>query len=306
MEVKDENTFFKGQRFSKNLILAEDKDLSHLITRVKEEEKGEFYFFNEEKEFSDLMAELYQRSLFGERKIFLVIDSENYSEENWNQIFEQKEGTFYFFKKDAKKGLIDRFIKVGAVLSLIEEKLWDRKNRLVAEVIYTIHKDGVMISQPTAYRFVERTFSDLQLFHNELLKLRCYAYQKRKIEDADIDALVSALAEENSFKISEEMVWDGKGPNNFKIDSIASVLQMIGALRFQAYLGLKMLSKENVNMPPWQEKKYKQKAMAYGISFFKNIITSLFRIEERVKQTSISPNALFDIATLEILALARK
>jgi DNA polymerase III delta subunit len=306
MEVKDENTFFKGQKFAKNLILVEEKDRPYLITKIKEEEKGQILFFDETKTFSDLMGEVNQCSLFDEKKILLVFNVENYSEENWDQIFNDKQNVFYFFIRDAKKSIQERFTKDGGILSLLNEKIWDRKNRLTAEVVYTIHKNAVVISQSCAYRFVERTFFDLQLFHNELLKLCSYCYSKKKIEIEDIDALVPLPLEENSFKISEEMVWERKGADNFKVDSTSTLLQIIGAFRFQAYLGLKILSKENVNIPPWQEKKYKQKANNFGPLYFKNIILLLFKIEQRAKQTHLCPSALFDIACLEILALARK
>lgn len=306
MEAKDENTFFGGQSFSKNLLLVEEKDKPHLLARIKKKIPGEFFFFGEDHQFSDLMKEIMQPSLFGEKKVMIVFASDSYTEENWEEIFDQNHAELFFFKKTAKKSLVDRFIKKGAILRLLEEKPWDRKNRLVAEVVYTIHKDGVMISQPTAYRFVDRVFMDLQLFHNELTKLRAYSYGKKKIDDTDIDAIVKPLPEENGFKVSEEIIWKGTLPKNYTIDNSSSLLQIIGAFRFQAYLGLKMVSKESVKVPQWQEKKYKQKALSYGAEFFKKILTILFKTEERAKQTAITPKALFDLVSCEIASLSRK
>lgn len=306
MEAKDENTFFGGQSFLKNLLLVEEKDKPHLLTRIKQKAEGEIFFFGEEHLFSDVMKEIMQPSLFDEKKVIIAFACDSYAEEDWDKLFQQKEVQFFVLKKTAKKSLIERFVKQGAVLSLLEEKPWDRKNRLVSEVIYTIHKDGVMISQPTAYRFVERVFADLQLFHNELTKLRSYAYGKNTIEDSDIDELIKPLPEENGFKVSEEIVWKGNLPKNYTIDSISALLQIIGAFRFQAYLGLKILSKEEIKIPSWQEKKYKQKALSYGAGFFKKILTILFKIEERAKQTSLTPSMLFDLVSLEITSAKRK
>ncbi len=303
MEAMNENDFFKGPKHQKNLLLVEEKDRPYLISRIKKEVGGECVVFSSDQTFSDLLNEIFQPSLFGESKVFIVVDCEAYTDEQWEKLFDEKHYQMFFFKNSAPKAFIDRFKQHGALLSLTEEKPWDRKNRLISEVIYTIHKDGVTISQGSAHRFVERTYTDLQLFHGELAKLRSYAYLKKNLTDKDIDDVVSPLPEENMFKISEEMIWKDARINNVSIDRNTDLLQFIGALRFQAYLGLRMASNQEVKIPPWQEKKYRQKSTSLGSFFFKQVLMKTFKAEERVKQSTISATASFDLLSLEIATL---
>ena len=175
----------------------------------------------------------------------------------------------------------------------------------MSEVVYAVHKDGIMISQSTAYRFIERIADNLTLFNSELEKLKAYAQGKEKIEDSDIDEITKPLPEENTFKVSEEIIWNQNPSVNFKVDTTSLLLQMIGTFRFQAYTGLKMLSNEDVSFAPWQEKKYREKANSLGINFFKKILILLFKAEKRAKSTTINPEMLFDLTIIEILALKK-
>ncbi len=303
MEVRNEMPYFKSENVAKNLVLAEVSDQPHLINCIKDAVKGEFFFFTEEHTFSNVMNEIIQPSLFGDKKVFIILSSEEYSDQEWDVLFQEKEAICFIFKTKVKKSLLEKFNAEGKVLSLIEEKPWDRKNRLVKEVIYTIHKDGVMISQPTAFRFVERVHTDLHLFYSELSKLRCFAESKKSLEDSDIDELIKPLPEENSFKVTEELIWNGQFPKHFIVDSPSLLLQILGAIRFQAYLGLKLLSSEGETIPLWQEKKYKQKAQSFGDAFFTKILALAFKAEQRVKQSTITPTALFDLISIEIVGI---
>jgi DNA polymerase III delta subunit len=305
MEARNEKDFFGGKRFAKNLILSEEKDYPHLMGLIKKEVEGEVFSFGEDHLFTDVMNEIMQPSLFGGSKVFIITHCDAYTDDQWEMLFKEKEGSLFFFKKTAKKSLQDRFKKTGAILQLLEEKPWDRKNRLIAEAIYTLAKDGIVISQPVAALFVERVYTDLHLFHSELAKLRCYGIGKTKLDAVDVDALVKPLPEENAFKASEEILWKGKMLNNFSVDTISSLLQLLGAFRFQAYLGLKMTAREPSKVPLWQEKKHKQRAVTLGSSFFKKTLALLFKAEERAKQSKLSPSALFDLLSLEIIALSK-
>lgn len=305
MEVKTEQEFFSAKIASRNLIISDEKDVAHLIKEIKDKVSLEVFYFGEEQTFSGMMNELLQPSLFGGEKVFIITSSENYTKEQWELLFKEREGKLFFFQKAAKKNVQELFKKQGVYLSLLEEKPWERKNRLISEAIYTIHKDGVQISQPVATRFVDRVHTDLHLFHSELDKLRIFAKNKQKIEEKDIDALIAPLPEENAFKVAEEILWKGHLPTNFSVDTISMLLQSIGAFRFQAYLGLKLLSKEPTKIAPWQEKRYKQKAIQLKTSYFKNVLTILFHIEERAKQTTLAPQPLFDLCALQIIASSK-
>ena len=287
------------------MILADEKDFPHLIGAIKKEVEGEHFFFGEDHHFTDVMNELLQPSLFGGTKVLIITNSDAYTEKDWELLFKEKDGLLYFLKKSVKKSIKDMFKSAGATLSLLEEKPWDRKNRLISETIYSLAKEGIAISQPVAAVFVERVSVDLHLFHSELEKLKCYAINKKKIEAADINLLIKPLPEENVFKASEEIIWKGNLINNFTVDSISILLQAIGAFRFQAYLGLKMVAREPAKVPLWQEKKHKQRAVMLGSSFFKKVLSALFKAEERAKQTTLTPSALFDLLSLEIIALSK-
>lgn len=302
MEVKNDDDFFKGKKSAKNLILADERDRPYLIGRIKDSSSGEFFYYGEEHSFSDLMNEVFQASLFSPSKVFIILHSDQYTDEQWKTLLDEREAVIYVFKKTIKKPLLTKFQKEGIVLNLLDEKPWDRKNRLVSKVVYSMHESGVSISQPTAYRFVERVFVDLHLFTAELLKLKIYAIGKKSLEDADIDAIVKPLVEENAFKVAEEIIWKREATSNFVVDSTSALLQVLGAFRFQAYLGLKITSSEGVSLPLWQMKKYKQKAEEFGSDYFKQMLVTLFKIEERAKQTSISARALYDLLVIEILS----
>lgn len=305
MEVRNEKDFFSGKRFSKNLILSEEKDYPHLIGVIRSEVEGEVFSYGEDHLFTDVMNEIMQPSLFGGSKVFIITHCDAYTDDQWDMLFKEKEGTLFFFQKIAKKPLLERFKKSGAILQLLEEKPWDRKNRLVSEAIYTLAKDGIMISQPVAAFFVERVFTDLHLFHSELAKLRCYGIGKTKLDAVDIDALIKPLAEENVFKASEEILWKGNLLKNFSVDTISTLLQLLGAFRFQAYLGLKMIAKEPSKVAAWQEKRHKQRAVVLGSSFFKKSLSLIFKAEQRAKQSRLCPSALFELLSLEIIALSK-
>jgi len=302
MEETNEITYFKNGKALKNLVLSEVADQPYLIHCIKEEVGALVLFFSEGHCFSDVRKEMMQRSLFGDKRIFVLLSTDEYTDQEWEEVFQDKEIIFYFLKTRAKKSLVDRFKRDGGVLSLLEEKSWDRKNRLVKNVIYAIHKDGVMISQPTAYRFVERVYTDLSLFYNELSKLRSFARGKKQLSDFDVDEIVKPLSEENSFKVTDDLIWKGQFPKHFIVDNASLLLQMLGAMRFQAYLGLKLLSSESVNLPLWQEKKYKERAERLGDDFFKKILKFVFKAEGRVKQTSNAPAVIFTILSMEIVA----
>jgi DNA polymerase III delta subunit len=305
MEEKNEISYFKHGVFSKNLFLAEPSDYPYLIQSIKKGVKGEVFFFSEGALFSDLINDIFQPPLFGEKRVFIILSCDEYTDEEWDLLFQEKGEICFFFTSKAKKALIERFSKEGGVLSLIEEKPWDRKNRLLKEVIATFHSDGVFISQPTASLFVERVYGDLYLFTNELFKLRSFAQGKKSIEEKDIDELIPPLPEENTFKVTEDLVWKGEFAKHLLVDSSSLLLQMIGAIRFQAMLGLKLLSVSGGGVAPWQEKKYKQKAQSLGDTFFKKVFTLTFKAENRVKQTTSPPSAIFDFLSIQIIANAK-
>lgn len=282
-------------------MVAEEKDRPFLVKQIQQRKEGECLFFDSDQKFSDLQSVLNQPSLFSPARVVICLQCDQFSQEQWNEIFSYHDVIFYFFKNTIKKSLAERFDEKGAILFLTQEKPWERKNRFISDLMSLFRKKRITISQGTVQRFVETVPLDLLGYYQEREKLLSFASTKKKITDEDIDAIFSPIEEENGFKVTEEIVWQGKMEANFSVQSVQTLLQIIGAFRFQAHLGLKLLSNETVKMPPWQEKKYAEKAKRLREAYFIQILSVLLDAEMRVKQSNISPSFIYTMITMHIV-----
>lgn len=207
---------------------------------------------------------------------------------------------------DAK--VFTEIYKIGkkemVILDLSKEKPWDKKDRLRRFVLQKLSAQGIKMQADALELFVDGTLSDQLLMEQEIDKLICYLGDRKQIAKGDLATICSFSEDLNIFQLARGLVWEGKTAIPLFPD-IAILLPLIGQLRNQLELGLKMSallrkgssSEEIAKAFPGLWPKALEQAMRgvkqRGEEFFRNGLCALYDLELGIKTSLGKPETLF-------------
>jgi len=189
-------------------------------------------------------------------------------------------------------------------LDLSSEKPWEEESRRKKWIVQKVIASKKKIS-PQAVELLAASFpANRLLLDQELNKLLCYLGERETIEQNDVIALCSPISEQNLFHMARDLVWRrfSKVPSRCELSLL---LPLVGQLRYQLELGLKMISsiqrgegqeqmaKRFAMLRPKALAEYAQVVRARKQAFFKEGLKRLFALEYGIKTSRSKPEVLF-------------
>lgn len=166
----------------------------------------------------------------------------------------------------SSKGLFDLCKKV-VVLDLTEEKPWERQARLKEWLLAVASKEKKRLTPELIEFLLAHKGGDISLLEQELNKLITYCLDKEVIELKDAERVCSNSLQITSWKQAENLIKEGKFKGESPVTDTSSLLAFMGQLRYQL------------------EKQGGRRAA----------LNELFKLEMKLKTTSIDPLLLFDL-----------
>jgi len=182
----------------------------------------------------------------------------------------------------------------GLVLDLSKEKVWEKQRRLKAFVFKKCTSFKKSMGFDAVDLFLERVGLDSDLISQELDKVIAYIGSKDTIDKQDVLAICYSQDHHTFWQLAEKLVWDQDktAPLPLEINDAASFHQLIGALRFQLELGLKIASLIEANQDPKPE----QFPRLFPKTFAKRII------QAKTKKSLFFSSALNELYRLDLLS----
>lgn len=251
------------------------------------------------------------RSLFAEKTVAIFEREEPLDKEEW-ELFSQYIGAphqkSYLVLGVANLKNSGELYKKGKkeiiLLDLSEEKPWEEKQRLQKWVVQTFLGAQKQITPDAIEAMFSQLPLDRLLLQQEIDKLLCFVGNRKEIVRKDIETICSTTLEIDSFQIAQQLIWN-QGKNIPAVTDLSLLLPLIGQLRYQLELGLKIASflqqgaspEEIAGQFPQLRPKTMQQgvegARKKGVSFFKKGLQWLFDLEYGVKTSRGRPEALF-------------
>lgn len=125
------------------------------------------------------------------------------------------------------------------ILDLSSEKPWEEKERLRSWIAQVVASEKKRIAPEAIEEMLVRLGSDRILLEQELNKLFCFVKSRQEITLSDVRLLCSEGGEEAAYPLARALVWEGKGFRSEGVE-VAFCLQLVGAIRSQLEIGLKM------------------------------------------------------------------
>lgn len=159
---------------------------------------------------ADLMGELNAGVLFAGKRIVLLQDADKLDKASMNLLegyFEKPNPSICLVVSAAAINHSTNFYKkgekTGIVLELAEEKPWEKEQSIHAWIAATVAAEGKQIAAPAIQQLVKLLGMQQSTLHSELQKLLCYVGERKEIQVQDIAAIVSPVAVETGWQLSE-------------------------------------------------------------------------------------------------------
>lgn len=190
-------------------------------------------------------------------------------------------------------------------LDLTKEKPWEEKERIAQWCRKEFAKEGIGIDPDALEALFARSPQDRLSLSQEMEKLFCFVYPKKRVSLEDVISLSGAPLGQTPYQIAQALLWKKGGA--VSIDP-SFALPLVGVLRNQLEMGLTLsVSGEGAaeRFPKLRPKALEETLLlsrTFGSSFFIRGLQELFRFEVGLKSSSVSPELLWNrfVATLGV------
>lgn len=124
------------------------------------------------------------------------------------------------------------------VLDLTKEKPWDRKSRLMNQLIFAAQKEGMTVAHEALEELFTRIGADCNALLRELNKLMLFCFDSKRIDTQSVKKLVSFSAPLKTFKMSQSWVFDQPALLDEDV-SAGDFFMWLGQIRYHLHRGLK-------------------------------------------------------------------
>lgn len=199
------------------------------------------------------------------------------------------------------------------VLDLSEEKPWDKQRRLQEWLIGKVLKEKKKISAAAVTQLFDSCGMDVALLEQELFKVITYIGRKELIELTDVLTIGSVYVLPTGWQLAEKLVWEEKKESKGEVNDIATLLPLIGQVRYHLQIGRQMAayhelgkSREEIAklLPQVRSSifdKYMKVATKRPLQQFEEGLRHLFDIELLSKNSSLAPSLLWDLLASKLL-----
>lgn len=201
----------------------------------------------------------------------------------------------------------------AAILDLNQEKPWDKKERLRRWLVSEAIKEKKKI-QPRVVDEVIAHISDLALLQQEFAKWICAVGARDEITLNDVQSLSSFSSNKSFWQLCDELIWEGKAVRGDTVEDPALLFPLLGQLRSQLEIGLKLSTLLERKVSLEESKKYfpqlkpntfqkcLEGARKRSPAHFKNGLLHLFELELGLKSGVGTPALLFDLFVAKLFS----
>lgn len=192
-------------------------------------------------------------------------------------------GSVFHFYESLKREMI--------LLDLSSEKPWERSSRLKRWLLQEVQKEGKSLTSDALTYLSEFCLTNFEGLMREIEKLVVYSGDKREIDLKAVRAVTALESAQNRWQLSEAIVWGETlhFATLHRLDTL-ELYPFLGQLRYQIQMGLvmstclergeeKVIEQEYSKLPDRLLDKYKRRARALGVSYFRSRLQDLFSLE---------------------------
>ncbi|MFA5560438.1 MAG: DNA polymerase III subunit delta [Acholeplasmataceae bacterium] len=161
----------------------------------------------------DVIEDLQTVSFFAEKKVIIVRSLELVAKAPedlrvvWSQSLRKPNDDIYLVMIVSSLDLLDQELKKEVEKYAFIEKVEDMDDaKFIPYLRDLFNKDGYEVNDDALNILKERTKTDFQLMHQEIEKLKIYAYQSKQLTKKDILTLVSRNLEENMYELMSALL----------------------------------------------------------------------------------------------------
>lgn len=186
-------------------------------------------------------------------------------------------------------------------LDLTKEKPWEKKDRFMQMAHAEIKRRGKTLAPDAAVLLVANAEGDLSHLFQEIEKLSLFACDAETISRDAVLAIGSGEAAVSGWAKAEEIAFEKRCPRELPFSDVSTFHQLLGQLRYQLRLGLRLSLGETVeNLRPKSAAKLTPLAKKHGSAHFQKGLAALFHMERKSKTTPIDPKILYTHFIAEI------
>lgn len=248
-----------------------------------------------------------QMSLFAESRLIGIELSEEMDEEDLaKKLMHLEPKTRILLSGDKLRANLYEALKGEIVcLDLSAEKPWEKKKRILEELIKMAKGLQKNLNVDGANALIEQCGLDFAALKNELEKIASFVGKAGEISLSDIHKLCAFQKEQNFWTIAEDTVWKGDAEVPIFKD-LSAWLGLVGQIRYQLYIGIEicdqMAKGEAIhikNVRPNQIEWMAPKARALGVGYFIDRLKALFELELLAKSHTVNPSVLWDLLVVK-------
>lgn len=206
--------------------------------------------------------------------------------------------------------------KIGIVLELAEEKVWEKEKNLAAWVANKVAARGKSIDSQSCQHLVKQIGIDFAILQNELEKLFCYIGDRQQITLSDIGAVCTSVNIENAWQLGEAVFRRDAAAaltiSKALINEGTAFLALLRQLRHQVQTDYTVCSilankgtKDDITQKfPYMKgfvlDRHVRSAQEYGMPRFKNAMLQIDAMEVMAKNGSLDQDLLTELLIIKL------
>ncbi len=245
--------------------------------------------------------------LFSSGERFVVIDNiEKVKKSDYQSLVEQIEAedentTFLLLGESLFPDIYQALKSDLIVLDLTNEKPWEKKRRIVTELLKMATREKKKIEVAAVDLLVDSIGNDLARLKSELEKLFVFTDGKSQIEISDVRQMTMPTKEKSYWQIARDLI-DGGSIERGRIKDLSDWLIFAGQVRNQLMNMIRiseMLERgENPmieGMRPNELSHLIQKCKERSLGDFLELLDKLFEFELSAKEDGVKPDHMVDM-----------
>lgn len=207
--------------------------------------------------------------------------------------------------------------KVGVILDIPEEKMWEREKSLAEWLRTAASAEGKHIESSTCQLLIKQLGTDQSLLQQELLKLTCYVGQRSSINEKDVTAICGSVNSENAWQLGEAIF--RRDPAALRISKalLNEGVALIALLRqirsqFQTEFNICSIlmqggsSEDIAREYPYMKgqilDRHIHNARSYGMPSLKDGLLKIDHTELQAKNSSVDPDFLAEMLIIKLIS----
>ena len=247
------------------------------------------------------------RDLFSIEERFVIIDNiEKIKKSDLCQLIEEVEGvdcetTILLLGESISQDIYKALMSDIVVFDLTAEKPWEKKKRLMTELIKMASREKKRIDVSAVDLLVESVGNDLARLKSELEKLLVFTEGKAQVEVSDVRQMTMPTKEKSYWQMARDLI-DGKSVERGRIKDLSDWLIFAGQVRNQLMSLIQITEMIEKGETPYIEGMRVKElnhltdvAKTRSVFDFLKLVDMLFEFELEAKENGAHPDHMVDM-----------